>query len=233
MTCSTTCVPLHEFKSEFVTLVSLKVPSGCARACLAVSSLRICISIQENFRPQTSHPGMSEWMNEWIKEKKPKKARRKHYVLIHMRSKDTHCSPTNNAPLINFFLSSDAKILLISTDWARKSAPKRAKMCMRRARVPTELPFCRPPLVVGRPFKPRKKGLSPLFFFGSMSAIFTTASVQGQMSEKGELSEMCCAHPPTSNPSFYKQQIHPCTGGDKKRFFFCCFQEREREQCNM
>ncbi len=32
--------------------------------------------------------------------------------------------PTNNAPLINLRLSSDAEILLISTDWAYKLGPK-------------------------------------------------------------------------------------------------------------
>ncbi len=41
------------------------------------------------------------------------------------------------------------KILSISTDWACKSAPKRAKTCVQCARTPTELPFCLPPLVVG------------------------------------------------------------------------------------
>ena len=41
------------------------------------------------------------------------------------------------------------KILLISTDWACKSAPSTQKTCMQRVRIPTELPFCVPPLVVG------------------------------------------------------------------------------------
>ncbi len=57
--------------------------------------------------------------------------------------------PTNNAPLIGFRLSSDAEILLISSDWACKNRAKRAKTCMQYAYVPTELPFCVPPLVVG------------------------------------------------------------------------------------
>ncbi len=51
-------------------------------------------------------------------------------------------APTDNALLTNFWRSSDAEILLTSTDGARKSAHKRAKKtCVRRARVPTELPF--------------------------------------------------------------------------------------------
>ncbi len=44
------------------------------------------------------------------------------------------------------------KISLLSTDWACKSAQKRAKKkrCfLQRARVATELPFCTPPLLVG------------------------------------------------------------------------------------
>ena len=57
--------------------------------------------------------------------------------------------PTNNALLTNFRLSSDAKFLFISTDWAFKSAPNVQKMYMQRVCIPTELPFCIPPLVVG------------------------------------------------------------------------------------
>ena len=37
------------------------------------------------------------------------------------------CHPTNNALLINFRLSSDAEILLISTEWAHKSVPNAQK----------------------------------------------------------------------------------------------------------
>ncbi len=60
--------------------------------------------------------------------------------------------PTNNAPLINFLLSSDAKknfdykhrlSILIGT--------KRAKTCMQCKHIPTELPFCTPTSVVGSP----------------------------------------------------------------------------------
>ncbi len=59
-------------------------------------------------------------------------------------------SPTNNALLINFLVSSDAETLLISTDRAYKSAPKRAKTCTQCVHILTELPFCMPPLVVGK-----------------------------------------------------------------------------------
>ena len=70
--------------------------------------------------------------------------------------------PTNNALLINFRLSSDAGILLTSTDWAHKFDGKRAKTCMHCVHIPTELPFCIPPLVVG--YAKRKKSCfaSPL-----------------------------------------------------------------------
>ena len=40
-----------------------------------------------------------------------------------LRCKRGREDPTNNALLINFLLSSDAEILLISADWACKSAP--------------------------------------------------------------------------------------------------------------
>ncbi len=38
------------------------------------------------------------------------------------RNTESDTNPTNNALLINFLLSSDAEILLLSTDWAYKSA---------------------------------------------------------------------------------------------------------------
>ena len=38
-----------------------------------------------------------------------------------------HGHPTSKAPLVNFLQSSDAEILFTSTDWACRSAPKRAK----------------------------------------------------------------------------------------------------------
>ncbi len=70
------------------------------------------------------------------------------------RKKSRHFSyygwgPANNSLLINFRLSSDAEILLTNTDRACELSPKRAKTCTQRVRIPTELPFCMPPLVVG------------------------------------------------------------------------------------
>ncbi len=60
-------------------------------------------------------------------------------------------NPTNNALLIYFLLSSDAEILLISTDWAYKSVPNMQKrVCNVYTYIPTELPLCIPPLVVGK-----------------------------------------------------------------------------------
>ena len=83
--------------------------------------------------------------------------------------------PTNNALLINFRLRSDAEILLPSTDGACKSAPKRAKTRMQRVLIPTELPFCIPPLVVGLAFGKRRNFLSRYFSGGkkSVSTYFT------------------------------------------------------------
>ena len=46
-----------------------------------------------------------------------------------------HSHPTNNALLTNFWLSSDAEIVLIRTNWACKLIPKMQKRCMRH--VPT------------------------------------------------------------------------------------------------
>ncbi len=46
------------------------------------------------------------------------------------------------------------KFLLLSADRACKSATKRAKTCTQRVHVPTELPFCMPPLLVGFPPPP-------------------------------------------------------------------------------
>ena len=45
------------------------------------------------------------------------------------------------------------KFLPISTDLARKSAPKVQKTCAHCVHVPTGLPFCMPPLVVGQGFQ--------------------------------------------------------------------------------
>ena len=57
--------------------------------------------------------------------------------------------PTINELLINFRLSSDAEILLISTDSALQIGAKRAKACMQCVYISSELPFCMPSLVVG------------------------------------------------------------------------------------
>ncbi len=61
------------------------------------------------------------------------------------------CSiPTNNALLINFRLSSDAEIFANNH---RLSITSRCQTCKKRVcnvyKIPTELPFCTPPLVVG------------------------------------------------------------------------------------
>ncbi len=51
--------------------------------------------------------------------------------------------PTNNALLVNFFLSSDADVSLISTDWACKSAPNvQKRACNARACILTKPPLC-------------------------------------------------------------------------------------------
>ncbi len=84
----------------------------------------------------------------------------------------TNMNPTNNGPLINFLLSSDAKILLLSTDWAYKSAPKRVKTCVQCVHIPAELPLCIPPLVVG------KEIVSALFFPSRISGVTSSPASQ-------------------------------------------------------
>ncbi len=55
----------------------------------------------------------------------------------------------NHALLVKFRLSSDAEILLLSTETSIQVGAKLAKTCMNCVHIPTELPFCAPPLVVG------------------------------------------------------------------------------------
>ena len=58
-------------------------------------------------------------------------------------------SPTNDALSINFWPSSDAEIFVGKHRLGMRTGAKRAKTCVQRVRIPTELPFCIPPLVVG------------------------------------------------------------------------------------
>ena len=58
--------------------------------------------------------------------------------------------PTSNALLMNFRLKSDAEILLLRHRLGLQIGAKCAKTCMQRVRIPTALPFCVPPLVVGQ-----------------------------------------------------------------------------------
>ncbi len=71
----------------------------------------------------------------------------RHSVMFYFKWSPLY--PTNNALLLSFRPSSDAEILWISTEWARKSGAKRAKTWMRCVHILTELPFCMPLLVVG------------------------------------------------------------------------------------
>ena len=82
--------------------------------------------------------------------------------------------PTNNALLINFRLSSDAEILLISTDRAYKSAPNMQKCVC----IPTELPFYIPPLVVGFFLLSPKLGRSVGSFLFSLGGRFVSRSTR-------------------------------------------------------
>ncbi len=70
--------------------------------------------------------------------------------------KESLASPTSDALLINFRLSSDAEIFVNKHRLSLQIGAKRAKTCMQGVYVPTDLPFCMPQLVVG---------LSPLFLF--------------------------------------------------------------------
>ena len=62
--------------------------------------------------------------------------------------------PTNNATLINFPLSSDAEIFVNNRRLSMQIGAKRAKnvYAMHVVHIPTELPFCVPPLLVGKKF---------------------------------------------------------------------------------
>ncbi len=75
------------------------------------------------------------------------------YFLLLFLGKWTHAPlvscPTNNTFLMNFWRSSNAEILLISTNWTYELVTKRAKTCVQCAYVPTELSFCIPTLLVG------------------------------------------------------------------------------------
>ncbi len=57
--------------------------------------------------------------------------------------------PTNSALLVNFRLSSDAEIFVNKHRLSMQVGAERARMRMQRVRIPTELPFCIPPLLVG------------------------------------------------------------------------------------
>ncbi len=58
--------------------------------------------------------------------------------------------PTDNALVINFRVSSDAEITLINTGRAHKIGAKTCKnVACNVYRIPTDVPFCMPPLVVG------------------------------------------------------------------------------------
>ena len=57
--------------------------------------------------------------------------------------------PTNNALLINFRLGSDAEIFVYNHRLSMQTGAKHAKTCMERVRIPTELQFCVPSVMVG------------------------------------------------------------------------------------
>ncbi len=76
----------------------------------------------------------SKWVHEWDispfssheREREGGGENPAHFASKHEERREREYFPTNNALLINFRLSSDAEILLISTDWAYKIGAKRA-----------------------------------------------------------------------------------------------------------
>ncbi len=60
-------------------------------------------------------------------------------------------NPTNNALSINFRLSFQCRSFVNKHRLSIQVGAKRAKTCMHCVHLPTELPFCIPPLVVGNP----------------------------------------------------------------------------------
>ena len=59
-------------------------------------------------------------------------------------------SPTNNALLIIFLLSSVAEIFVTNPRLSMQVGTKCEKTCVQHVHVLTELPFCMPPLLVGK-----------------------------------------------------------------------------------
>ncbi len=75
--------------------------------------------------------------------------------------------PTNNATLINFRLSSDAKNFVNKHRLSIQIGARRAKTCVQCVHIPTELPLCIPPLVVGQVLGTCPNKVSVLYVVGS------------------------------------------------------------------
>ena len=71
--------------------------------------------------------------------------------------------PTNNALLIKFRLSSDTIFFVNKHRPSMQIDAKRAKTCVQCVRIPTELPFCIPPLVVGYVLRNRLSEILKVF----------------------------------------------------------------------
>ena len=85
-----------------------------------------------------------------------------------------HADPTNNALFMNFRPSSDAELFVSKLRLSMQIGAERAKTCTQCVYIPTELPFCVPPLVVGK-LEICNNLLSKLRFFFDV-LIFTTRS---------------------------------------------------------
>ncbi len=85
----------------------------------------------------------------------PRRSDASHFLRKEKRKKK---NPTNNALLINFLLSSDAEIFVTEHRLSMQIRCQNVqKTCVQRVHVPTERPFCTPPLVVGKDNFAKKK----------------------------------------------------------------------------
>ena len=74
------------------------------------------------------------------------------HTQTHRQNDNKHFPPTDNALLTNFRQSSDAEFFFVNKcRLSMQVGAKHANACAQCVRVPTELPFCLPPLVVGFP----------------------------------------------------------------------------------
>ncbi len=85
---------------------------------------------------------------------------------------------------------------------------KRAKTCKQCVHIPTELPFCKPPLVVGQRFLVKEKGSRGLALRGrGGSLLFRADRVQQNLDIQYVYVLLLPAHSSTASSSFLAHQL--------------------------